>query len=91
MLKRTLAISVLALTQVACAMDEGGPMYEPAPVSAQHILGAERSKRELLQLEDLKIGDGPVAAWAARSRRISKSDTPMAPRSTKVPHTRTME
>ena len=68
MLKRILIILVLALTQVACAMDEGGPMYEPAPVSAQHILGAERSKRELLQLEDLKIGDGPVAAWG---RKIS--------------------
>ena len=70
MLKSVLIVLIVsfALTQVACAMDEGGPMYEPAPVSAQHILGAERSKRELLQLEDLRIGDGPVAAWG---RKIS--------------------
>jgi hypothetical protein len=70
MLKSILIVFIVSfgLTQGACAMDEGDPMYEPAPVSAQHILGAERSKRELLQLEDLRIGDGPVAAWG---RKIS--------------------
>lgn len=68
MLKRITIILILALTQVACAVDEGGPMFEPAPISAQHLEGAEWAKRELLHLEDIKVGNGSVAAWG---RKIS--------------------
>ena len=68
MLKRILILLILALAQAGCTIEEGGGMYEPFPLSPDSRLEHERLKRELLQLEDIKVGDGPVAAWG---RKIS--------------------
>jgi len=43
-------------------------MYDPFPLSSESQQRFEQWRRDLLQLEDLKIGDGPVAAWG---RKIS--------------------
>jgi len=53
---------VVALTQFGFEY-EYGEKFTPAKVSEKERIEAERTKRELLQLEDLEIGDGPVAAW----------------------------
>jgi hypothetical protein len=68
MLKRILVILVLALTQVSCYISEESGGYTPAELSDQERQGIEWSKRELLKIDDLKIGNGPVAAWG---RKIS--------------------
>lgn len=68
MLKRTLILLVLALAQDGCTTDEGGTMFQPVPLSSESRQQWERLKRELLKLEDLKVGDGPIAAWG---RKIS--------------------
>ena len=68
MLKCTLIILFLALTQVGCYTREEEGLYKPAELTPEWRQGIERLKRELLQLKDLKIGGGPVAAWG---RKIS--------------------
>lgn len=62
MLKRGLILFILALTQVSCYISEESGGYKPVELSSEWRQGLERSKRELLQLEDIKIGDGPIAA-----------------------------
>jgi hypothetical protein len=61
MLKRFLLLAI-AVAQVGCYY-EAGDRYKPneLPIEAQERF--ERDKREFLKIEDLKIGDGPVAAW----------------------------
>lgn len=66
MLKRILILLVLALTQFGCTVDEGGSLFEPFPLTPEWRIEGERIKRELLKLEDIKIGDGPVAAWGRK-------------------------
>ena len=68
MLKRVLILLVLALAQAGCTTDEGGTMFQPVPLTSEDRERIERLKREFLKLEDLQIGDGPVAAWG---RKIS--------------------
>lgn len=68
MLKRTLILLVLALAQTGCTTDEGGTMFQPVTLTSEEREGIEQRKREFLKLEDLKVGDGPVAAWG---RKIS--------------------
>jgi hypothetical protein len=70
MLKHTLIILILALTQFGCGYEygEGKWPYEVISMSDKGQQEGERIKRELLQLEDIKVGDGPVAAWG---RKIS--------------------
>ena len=68
MLKRTLILFVLALAQAGCTTDEGGTMFQPVTLTSEEREGIEQRKREFLKLEDLKVGDGPVAAWG---RKIS--------------------
>ncbi len=68
MLKRVLILLVLALTQAGCSTDEGGTMFQPVALRLEDHEGLEQLKQEFLKLEDLKIGDGPVAAWG---RKIS--------------------
>jgi hypothetical protein len=70
MLKRTLILLILALSQFGCGFEygEGKWPYEVIPLSDKGRQEGERIKRELLQLEDIKVGDGPVAAWG---RKIS--------------------
>ena len=62
MLKRVLILLIAALSQVGWASEEGIGLYEPYPLTPEGRQSLERLKREFLQLEDLKIGDGPVAA-----------------------------
>ncbi len=65
MLKRTLILLVLGLVQSGCYFDYGD-RYTVAELSAERRTQEERMKRELLQLEDVKIGDGPIAAWGRK-------------------------
>lgn len=66
MLKRALILLVLALTQYGCYTSEETGSYKPVELSPEWRQGLERSKRELLQLEDLKIGDGSIAAMGRK-------------------------
>lgn len=62
MLKRTLVILVLTLAQYGCYTSEETGFYKPFPQTPESRESLERLKREFLQIEDLQIGDGPVAA-----------------------------
>ena len=65
MLKRALIFLILTLTQAECYFDSGD-RYQSNPLSNQGRPEIERLKRELIQIEDLKIGDGPLAAWGRK-------------------------
>ena len=66
MLKRALVILILAMAQTGCSVEEGVGPYKPTPLTDDVRKELERDKRELLKIEDLKIGDGPIAAWGRR-------------------------
>ncbi len=66
MLKRILILLVLALAQFGCSTSEETGSYEPVELSSEWQQSLERSKREFIQIEDIKIGDGPVAALARK-------------------------
>ncbi len=70
MLKRTLVLLILALAQFGCGYEYGEGLwpYEIIPMSDKGRQEGERIKRELLQIEDIKVGGGSVAAWG---RKIS--------------------
>ena len=68
MLKRALVILVLALAQAGCSIEEGGGAYDPVLLTGESQQELERDKREFLSIEDIKVGDGPLAAW---NRKIS--------------------
>ena len=55
-------ILILALAQYGCYTSEETGSYKPFPQTPESRGSLERLKREFLQIEDLKIGDGPVAA-----------------------------
>ena len=69
MLKRVLILSILILAQAGCSQsgENIGPYYI-APFPEEGRLLREADKRNSLQLEDLTIGTGPVAA---RGRRLT--------------------
>ena len=67
MLKRTLILLVLALAQFGCGY-QYGDVYEVESLGDPLRQRLEREKRDFVQIEDLKIGDGPLAAWG---RKIS--------------------
>jgi hypothetical protein len=62
MLKRSLILHTLALVQAGCYISEESGGYKPFSLTTNERESLERLKREALQLEDLKIGGGPVAA-----------------------------
>jgi hypothetical protein len=62
MLKRALILLVLALIVVACKAEEDIGLYQPITLTPEQRSSLEREKQEFLQLEDLEIGDGPIAA-----------------------------
>lgn len=68
MLTRLLFAFLLTLPQVSCAglVEEEVGGYQPVEFTPQLRQGIERAKREFLQLEDLTIGDGPLAAWGRK-------------------------
>jgi hypothetical protein len=68
MVKRTLILLILVLTQAGCYVSEENGGYKPADLTPDARQGLEWAKRELLTLEDLKVGDGPIAGWG---RKIS--------------------
>lgn len=61
MLKRVQILLILVLAQAGCYVDSGD-RYQADTLSDQGRAEAERLKRELIQIEDLKIGDGSIAA-----------------------------
>jgi len=65
MLKRILILLVLALAQFGCGYQYGDE-YEVEPLGDPLRQRLEREKREFVQIEDLKIGDGPLAAWGRK-------------------------
>ncbi len=67
MLKRILVILVLTLSGCSQSGQNIGP-YEIAPFPEEGRLLREAAKRDNLQLEDLTIGTGPIAA---RGRRLT--------------------
>jgi hypothetical protein len=56
------------MAQFGCYVSEEPGAYKPVELSSESRQGFERSKRDLLQLEELKVGDGAIAAWG---RKIS--------------------
>ena len=69
MLTRLVFAFLLTLPQVSCAglvEEEVGIYYKPVEPISEMRQGIARWKREFLQLEDLKIGDGPLAAWGRK-------------------------
>ncbi len=68
MLKRILILFtlVLTLTQAGCTIEDGGEMYKPSLVTSESREILEGLKRKFLQLEDVKVGDGPIAAWGRK-------------------------
>lgn len=60
-----LALLLFSLMQSGCS--ENTPWsFSPAPFAPDAIQHYERLKHELLQLEDIKIGTGPIAAAGRR-------------------------
>ncbi|MDH5640060.1 MAG: hypothetical protein OEY28_02115 [Nitrospira sp.] len=68
MLKRTLVLLILVLIQTGCYTSEETGFYKPVELSAQELRGWEQWKSEFLQLEDVNVGNGSLAAWG---RKIS--------------------
>lgn len=68
MLKRTLILLTLILARAGCGAEYGEGLSPFVVDKLSEVLQQriERDKRELLQIEDLKVGDGPVAAWGRR-------------------------
>lgn len=68
MLKRILIILILALTQAGCDSKYGEdlPPFDRDKLNAQGQLDVERQKRGQLQIEDIKVGTGPIAACGRR-------------------------
>ncbi|MEC4888497.1 MAG: hypothetical protein RI101_00425 [Nitrospira sp.] len=67
MLKSIWFLLILALAQFGCGY-QYGDTYEVEPLGDPLRQRLEREKRDFVQIEDLVIGTGPVAAWG---RRIS--------------------
>ena len=63
MLRRVLIYSILVLAQAGCSVEEGVGSYRITSMTDETRQGLERQKRELLKIEDIRIGDGPLAAW----------------------------
>ena len=68
MLKRILILLILALSQTGCSIEEGGGDYNPVSLTDESRQRLERHKREAISIEDIKLGDGPLAAWGRKIR-----------------------
>ena len=56
---------ILGLAQFGCGY-QYGDVYEVESLGDPLRERLEREKREFVQIEDLKIGDGPLAAWGRK-------------------------
>lgn len=70
MFKHVLLVGALALIHTGCEgkVEEEFGLYQPSPLTPKVRVEFERFKREFLKIDDIKIGDGPVAALG---RKIS--------------------
>jgi hypothetical protein len=66
MLKRILILLTLVLAQAGCTTEDGREMYKPSVITSESREILEGLKRKFLQLEDVKVGDGPIAAWGRK-------------------------
>ena len=66
MLKRALILLVLPLVQAGCSVEEGVGPFRLTPMTNETREGLEKQKREFLKIEDIRIGDGPLAAWGRK-------------------------
>jgi hypothetical protein len=66
MLQRTLCLLLLVLSQTSFFIYDEDRTYQPIPFQPKIVESYERLKRELLQIEDTKVGDGPIAAAGRR-------------------------
>lgn len=67
MLKRTLILLVLALTQWGCDINYGENLDPLMPWNLEEVRSRlEREKRESLKIEDLQVGNGAIASWGRR-------------------------
>ncbi len=67
MLKHTLILLVLALTQWGCDINYGENLSPLKPWNLEEVRPRlEREKRESLKIEDLRVGNGAIASWGRR-------------------------
>ena len=68
MLKRTLILLILALTQWGCDIDYGENQLDILhPWNLEEVRSRlEREKREFLKIEELQVGNGAIASWRRR-------------------------
>jgi hypothetical protein len=66
MFTRLLLVLIIALSQTGCKVEEEVGFYQPYPLSIEGRQVLERLKKDLLKIEDIKIGDGPIAAWGRK-------------------------
>jgi len=66
MLKRSLILLILVLAQSGCSIEEGGRAYNPVLLSDEVRKEKERLKHEFLTIEEVKIGNGSLAAWGRK-------------------------
>ena len=66
MLKRALILLIVALAQAGCSVEEGVGPYRPLELTGEDRIQLEGLKREFLHIEDIKIGNGPLAAWGRK-------------------------
>ena len=64
MLKRTLILLILALSQWGCDVGHGDPSLSWNLDEVRSRL--EREKRQFLMIEDLQVGNGAIASWRRR-------------------------
>ena len=64
MIKRVLLVVALVLIHTGCEgrVEEEVGLYQPYPLTPEARVEFERFKREFLKIEDIKSGDGPIAA-----------------------------
>ena len=66
MVKYILALLILALVQTGCSVEEGVGPYKLTLMTEDNRSQLEGLKREFLHIEDIRIGDGPLAAWGRK-------------------------
>ena len=67
MLKRTVLLFILVLTQASCDVEYGEYVWPFEVWNLEEVRSRlEREKREFLKIEDLEVGKGPVASWGRR-------------------------